>query len=258
MKKASSSDRAQIRGSKNGASKLKSLTILLAAISMSFSGPASAQSEQLDFGPQFETVLIVARLNADCAYRRMTSTVDDHMLCVVPGNPWQELQQEIDDARWFGTGGNQYVEGYKNGLARYLLEQKIRPRIDPSFSKEDQGRAELALNILDGYWNCLDRQIRSADESKLATKSALDDLVEVAVENCSEHRIRAMTVIAPDAPDFAGFDPIRDGDLPNAGVAEVLHVIQRFAIAYNAGLRGYRHSHAIELIVLPAPIAARP
>lgn len=257
MRKVSSCDWAQIRVGKNGASKLKSLTILLAAISMNFSGAASVQPEQVDFGPQFKTVLIFARLNADCSYRRITSTVDDQRPCIVPGNPWQELQQEIDGARWVGTGGNEYVEGFKRGLARYLGEQKVRPRIDPNFSIADRGRAELALNILDGYWDCLDRQMRSADESKLATKSALGDLTEVAVESCSEHRIRAMKRIAPDAPDFAEFDPIRDGDLPNAGVAEVLHAVQRFAIAYNAGLRGYRHGHAIELITLPAPIEVR-
>ena len=237
---------------------MKFPTVLLAAISMSVSGPASAQSEQLDFGPEFKTVLGIARLNADCSYRRLTSTAEEQKPCVAPGNPLQDLQEEIDGARWIGTGGKHYVEGFTSGLARYLVEQKVRPRIDPNFSAADRDRAELALNILDGYWACLDRQIRSADESDLATKARLDDLVEVAVENCSALRIRAMKRIAPDAPDFAEFDLIRDGAVPHAGVAEVLHAIQRFAIAYNTGLRGYRHGHAIELIVLPAPIAARP
>ncbi|MHA6318288.1 hypothetical protein ACXYN8_11585 [Altererythrobacter sp. CAU 1778] len=225
---------------------------------MNFSGAASAQSEQLDFGPKFETVLIVARLDADCTYRRITITTGVQRPCVVPAGPSQLLKQEIDGARWIGTGGNDYVKGYHDGLARYLVEQKVRLGIDPNFSAADRGRAELALNILGRYWDCLDRQIRMADESELATDAALDDLAEDASENCSEYRIRAMRRIAPDAPDFAGFDPIRDGGLPNAGVAEVLHAIQHFAVAYNAGLRGYRHGHAIELIVLPAPIATRP
>lgn len=216
---------------------------------MSFSGLASAQSEQLDFGPQFETVLAVARLNADCFNRQP---------CVVPSRPSQLLRQEIDGAHWIGIGGNQYVGGYQDGLARYLIEQKVRPGIDPNFSAADRGRAELALNILGGYWDCLDRQMRLADESELANDAARDNLAEIASENCSEHRIQAMTRIAPDAPDFAGFDPVRDGGLPNAEVAEVLHAIQRFAVAYNAGLRGYRHGHTIEMIVLPAPIAAQP
>ena len=112
MRKQSSGDRAQIRVSKNRVSKLKFLTILLAAISMSVSSPASAQSEQLDFGPEFKTVLGIARLNADCSYRRLTSTADEQEPCVFPGNPQQELQQEIHGARWIGSGGNQYVQGY--------------------------------------------------------------------------------------------------------------------------------------------------
>lgn len=224
---------------------------------MSFSGAASTQSEQLDFGPQFETVLIVARLNADCAHRRLISATDVQRPCVVHGNPWQELRQETDSARWIGFGGDEYVDAYEDGLARYLIEQKLRPGIDPNFSAADRGRAELALNVLDSYWDCLDRQIRSADYDELATSAALDDLVEVASESCAEYRVQAMTGIAPNAPDFASFDPVRDGGLPDAGIAEVLHAIQCFAVAYNAGLRGYRYNHAIEFIPLPAPIAAR-
>lgn len=227
------------------ASKLKSFPFLLAAFSLTIGSPVSAQSEQLDFGPQFKTVLAVARLNADCYGRQP---------CVVPSRPSQSLQQEIDGANWIGNGGDAYVEGYQDGLARYLIEQKVRPGIDPNFSAADRGRAELALNILGGYWDCLDRQIRLADESELATDAALDNLAEVASVSCSERRVEAMTRIAPDAPDFASFDSLRDGGLPDAGIAEVLHAIQRFSIAYNAGLRGYRHRHAIELIPLPAPI----
>ncbi len=230
------------------ASKLKSFPFLLAAFSLTIGSPVSAQSEQLDFGPQFKTVLAVARLNADCYGRQP---------CVVPSRPSQLLQQEIDGAGWIGIGGGEYVDGYQNGLARYLIEQKVRLQIDPNFSAADRGRAELALNTLGGYWDCLDRHIRLADESELATDAALDGLAEGASDNCSEHRVQAMTRIAPDAPDFAKFNPIRDGGLSNAGIAEVLHAIQRFAVAYNAGLRGYRHGHAIELIPLPAPIVAQ-
>lgn len=233
------------------------MPFLLAAIYLSFGGAASAQSERHDFGPQFETVLIVARLNADCTHRRITSAAGVERPCVVPVDPSQLLQQEIDSARWVGPGGTEYVEGYQTSLARYLIEQKVRPGIDPNFSAADRGRAELALNILGRYWDCLDRQIKMADESELATDAALDDLAEGASENCSEYRIRAMTRIAPDAPDFVGFDPIRDGGLPDAGIAELLHSIQRFAVAYNAGLRGYRHGQAIGLIMLPAAIEPR-
>ncbi len=231
------------------ASKLKSFLFLLAAFSLTFGGPVSAQSEQLNVGPQFKTILAVARLDADCFNRQP---------CAVPSRPSQLLQQEIDDARWIGIGGDEYIDGYHDGLARYLIEQKVRPGIDSNFSAAERGRAELALNILEGYWDCLDHQIRSADETELATDAALGNLAEVASENCSEHRARAMTRIAPEAPDFANFDPLRDADLPDAGIAEVLHAIQRFAVAYNAGLKGYRHGHAIELIVLPAPIIAGP
>ena len=227
------------------ASKLKSFPFLLAAFSLTIGSPVSAQSEQLDFGPQFKTVLAVARLNADCYGRQP---------CVVPSRPSQSLQQEIDGTNWIGIGGDAYVEGYQDGLARYLIEQKVRPQIDPNFSAADQGRAELALNILGRYWDCLDRHIRLADESELATDAALDDLAKGATESCSEYRVQAMTRIAPDAPDFASFDPLRDGGLRDAGIAEVLKAIQRLAVAYNAGLRGYRHGHAIELIPLPAPI----
>lgn len=227
------------------ASKLKSFPFLLAAFSLTIGSPVSAQSEQLDFGPQFKTILVVARLNADCSNRQP---------CVVPSGPSQLLQQEIDGARWIGNGGDEYIDGYQDGLARYLIEQKVRPQIDPNFSAADRGRAELALNILGRYWDCVDRHIRMADDSELSTDAALDGLAEGASESCSEYRIQAITRIALDAPDFASFDPVRDGGLPSAGIAEILHAIQRFAVAYNAGLRGYRHGHAIELIPLPAPI----
>lgn len=218
---------------------MKSFPFLLATFSLTISIPVSAQSEQLDFGPRFEALLAVARLNADCFNRQP---------CVVSSRPSQLLQQEIDGARWIGIGGDEYVDGYQDGLARYLIEQKVRPGIDPNFSAADRGRAELALNVLGGYWDCLGRQIRLADESELATDAALDNLAEVASVSCSERRVEAMTRIAPDAPDFASFDPLRDGGLRDAGIAEVLHAIQRFSIAYNGGLRGYRRGHAIELI----------
>lgn len=228
---------------------MKSLTILPAAVLFCIGGPASAQSEERDLGPKFENVLAVARLNADCV---------NLPACFRPSRPTELLQQEIDAAIWIGTGGDGFVDGYRDGLARYLIEQKVRPGIDPNFSTADLGRAELALNVLGSYWDCLDRQIRSADDGELATRAALDGLAETAFEVCSEHRSQAMTRIAPDAPDFANFDPVGDGGLSKAGVAEVLHAIQRFAVSYNAGLRGYRHRHAIELIELPVPITTQP
>tara|TARA_R110002072_G_scaffold279934_3_gene442211 strand:- start:6499 stop:7101 length:603 start_codon:yes stop_codon:yes gene_type:complete len=198
--------------------------------------------------------LAVARLNADCAYRQKANTTDAPRPCAVPAGLSHLLQKEIANARLIGAGGNEYVEGYRDGVSRYLFEQKVRPEVDPNFSAADRGRAELALNILDAYWDCFDRQIRLADDSELATNAALDSLAEAVSQSCSKYRRKAMTRIAPDAPDFGNFDALRDGGLPNAGVAELLHAIQRFAVAYNAGLRGYRHRHTIELIVLPVPI----
>ena len=164
------------------------------------------------------------------------------------------MQQEIADAFSIGVRADEFVGGYRDGLTRYLIEQKVRPDVDRSFSAKQRQQAELALNILDAYWDCIGREIRLADDGELATDAALDRLVEVSSQRCSEYRHRAMMRIAPATPDFADFDPVRDGGLPNAGVAEVLHAIQDFAVAYETGLRGYRHKRMIKMILVPVPI----
>lgn len=214
------------------------------ALASASASAAPEPAEERAIGPSFEIVLGVARLDADC-YGRSP--------CAVPTGPSTRLTDELGHARWHIADGPVFVIGYREALTRYLIEQKVRPSIDTRFSRADLAKAEIALNILGEYWGCLEREIRTADEAGLADAEKARQLSASATQACAEYRARAMNRVGYEGPDFGDFDLARDGGTAGAGTAEVLHNFQEFAIAYNIGLRGYRHRRAVELVTLPVP-----
>ena len=181
------------------------------ALASTSASAAPEPAEKRDIGPSFEIVLGVARLDADC-YGRTP--------CAVPTGPSKRLTDDLGRARWHIADGPAFVIGYREALTRYLIEQKVRPSIDTRFSTADLAKAEIALNTLGGYWGCLEREIRTADEAGLADAQKARQLSASATQACAGYRARAMDRVGYEGPDFGDFDPVRDGGTAGAGTAE--------------------------------------
>ena len=198
-------------------------------------------------GPEFAKVLAVARLDADC-YRGCP---------IAPLAPQKELDEAMASAAWRIEKPNDYVAAFRSVLAKYLLDKRLRPRIDPTFTSQDRLYFETALNVLPPYLSCIETEMRSAPDTAFADSAEIDKLADRADAACIEKRNGALRRIGFSGPDFHKFNYVADGGKAGGEVASLLQHIQHFAIAYNAGLRGATWRRSIELTVLPTSVRAR-
>jgi len=192
-------------------------------------------------------VLAVARLDADC-----------HRGCpAAPVAPVKALDTAMANADWRIERPNDYVTAFRSALGKYLLDKRLRPRIDATFASKDSLYFETALNVLPPYLTCVETVMRSAPDASFANNSAIDRLLDKADAACVEKRVEALKRIGFAGPAFHRLNYVADVGKPGGEVSSLLQHIQHFAVAYNVGLRGGTWRKAIELTVLPSSTPLR-
>jgi hypothetical protein len=197
---------------------------------------------QPSIGPEFTKVLAVARLDADC-YRGCPTA---------PVTPDRALDTAMTTADWRIEKPNDYVAAFRSALGKYLLDKRVRARIDATFTSKDSLYFETALNVLPPYLTCLETMMRSAPDASFAKSAAIDRLLDKADAACVDDRVEALKRIGFTGPDFHRFNDVADGGQPGAEVSNLLQHVQHFAVAYNVGLRGASWRRSIEVTVLPS------
>jgi hypothetical protein len=227
----------------------RALSLAFLAVFLVVSTPSIALSnaeEPRAFGPEFEDIIGLARLDWHCF---------KYSPCMVPTKPYEELERALEESNWQISNGSEFVSAYRKNLAWLLIGLRSQPATNEASAKEDVDNTELALNVLPKYWRCLGANMQSADESSFATKETFDNLAKNTVERCQPIAAKRLKAIGYIGPDFTTLQP-KDFSTEGASSSRILAAFQTFAIAYYAGLRGYKHSQLVN--VTPIPIAERP
>lgn len=199
---------------------------------------------QPSIGPEFAKVLAVARLDADC-----------YQGCpLMPLAPENALDEAMARAGWRIEKPRDYVAAFRLALGNYLLDKRLRPQVDPTFTSKHRLNFETALNVLPTYLTCVETEMRSAPDSDFADTAAINQLLDKSDAVCVEKRNDALQRVGFSGPDFHKFDYLADGGKPGGQVASLLQDVRHFAVAYNVGLRGATWRKSIELTVLPTSV----
>ncbi|MET0588045.1 MAG: hypothetical protein ABWZ75_05935 [Novosphingobium sp.] len=129
-----------------------------------------------------------------------------------------------------------YSETFRMSLMGFLLHVHLRKTEDLVLSEKDHSTFQVSLNVLDGYWTCLEKRFAAASDADYGDTLAIDRIATRASDECKPQRESAMRRIGFSGPDFATFDATLDGDKPQANVSELLQKLQRFVVGYYAGL----------------------
>lgn len=197
-------------------------------------------------GPDFTTLLAVARMDADCAQ------IEGAPSCVSrPAGPQRDLENAVAKADFRIKQPVEYVDAFRSKLAKFLLEERVRRFADATYSSEKHMSFQLALNVLGPYYACFENRLRSVSDDRFASVAAIDNLATEAANACAETRARGLSAIGYRGPDFTAYDPIVDANAKGAETADLLSQVQKLLVAYNAGLRGKVWRHAVQTIILP-------
>ena len=214
---------------------------LLISVFLAATSPSVAST-----GPDFATLLAVARMDADCAHiEGLPPCVSD------PAKPKFVLNDAFANADFRIEQPAEYVDAFRSALAKFLLEERVRPFADAKYSVAKHRSFQSALNALGPYYACLENRLRSVSDDRFFSVAAIDSLATEAANACAETRARGLNAIAYHGPDFAAYDPIADANSKGAETADLLSQVQKLLVAYNAGLRGKVWRHAIQTTILP-------